>query len=107
MTGGRLVWDSERGPVDDEPKPEKAPPTGDGVVRVRRETGGRGGKAVTTVAGVQASEAELRALAKQLKQLCGVGGGVKDFVIELQGDQRDKVVAFLEARGHVVKRAGG
>ena len=89
--------------------PDRAPraPRGDGIVRVRRETQGRGGKTVTTVAGVGLPEAELRELAGELKRRCGTGGSVKDYVIELQGDHRDAIVAELEKRGFTVKLAGG
>ncbi|HVP31323.1 MAG TPA: translation initiation factor Sui1 [Myxococcota bacterium] len=80
---------------------------GDGVVRVRREVGGRRGKTVTTISGVPLPEDALRDLAGELKRRCGSGGSVKDGVIEIQGDQRDAVVADLEARGFTVKRAGG
>ncbi len=80
---------------------------GDGVVRIRRETKGRGGKAVTVVTGVPLAGAELRALAKLLKQKCGVGGALKDGNIEIQGDQRDAVRAELEQQGYTVKFAGG
>ncbi len=80
-------------------------PRGDGIVRVRRETQGRGGKTVTTVAGVGLAEDALRELASELKRRCGTGGSVKDYVIEIQGDHRDAVVAELEQRGYIVKRA--
>lgn len=82
-------------------------PAGDGVVRVSRETKGRGGKAVTLVKGVLRDEAGLAALGKQLKAACGSGGTVKDGVIEIQGDHVDRVMAALKAQGHTVKRAGG
>jgi len=82
-------------------------PRGDGIVRVRRETQGRGGKTVTTVSGVGLAEDALRALAGELKRRCGSGGSVKDYVIEIQGDHRDAVIAELESRGYTVKRAGG
>ncbi len=82
-------------------------PAGDGVVRVSRETKGRGGKAVTLVKGVALMGQELAELGKQLKAACGSGGTVKDGVIEIQGDHVDKVVAALQAQGHTVKRAGG
>ena len=85
----------------------KAAPPGDGVVRVSRETKGRGGKAVTLVRGLALDAAALVDLGKQLKAACGSGGTVKDGVIEVQGDHCDKVMALLKARGHVVKRAGG
>jgi len=82
-------------------------PRGDGVVRVRREVQGRNGKTVTTIAGLPLASAELRALASELKRRCGTGGSAKDGAIEIQGDHRDLLVAELEARGYVVKRAGG
>lgn len=82
-------------------------PAGDGLVRVSRETKGRGGKAVTLVKGVALDAAGLTALGKQLKSACGSGGTVKDGVIEVQGDHIDKVIATLQAQGHKVKRAGG
>ena len=81
--------------------------TGDGIVRLRRETKGRGGKAVTLVDGLPLAGAELKTLAKALKQKCGVGGAIKDGIIEIQGDQRDSLQAELEKRGYTVKRAGG
>ena len=84
-----------------------AVPAGDGVVRVSRETKGRGGKAVTLVRGVAMEAQDLAALGKQLKAACGSGGTVKDGVIEIQGDHVEKVMAALQARGHTVKRAGG
>lgn len=82
-------------------------PTGDGVVRVRRETKGRGGKTVTTVSGVLLAGDELKTLAKRLKNRCGCGGAVKDGVIEIQGDKAELVCELLTAEGFKVKRAGG
>ena len=82
-------------------------PKGDGVVRVSRETKGRGGKAVTLVRGVALAPAPLAALGKELRTSCGSGGTVKDGVIEVQGDHADRVVELLQARGHAAKRAGG
>lgn len=79
----------------------------DGIVRVRRETSGRKGKGVTTIAGVPLPEAELKTLAKQLKKVCGTGGAVKEGVIEIQGDHRERLKTELQARGYTVKLAGG
>lgn len=102
----KLVYSTETGRVKDE-KPKAEIPTGDGIVRIRRETAGRNGKGVTTISGIPLAEAELKELAKVLKVSCGVGGSVKDGVIEIQGDQREKVKAELEKRGYQVKLAGG
>lgn len=82
-------------------------PQGDGVVRVRRETQGRGGKTVTTISGLGLASDALAALASDLKRRCGTGGAVKDWVIEIQGDHREAIVQELEKRGYKVKLAGG
>ena len=91
---------------------EETPPTREkakfaAVVRVGRETKGRRGKGVTTVSDVPLDEAGLTDLAARLKQRCGTGGTVKDGRIEIQGDQRDRLAAELEALGYRVKRVGG
>ena len=80
---------------------------GDGVVRVSRQTKGRGGKTVTIVKGVALDAAALSVLGKQLRTACGSGGTVKDGVIEIQGDHCDVVMGALEKLGHHPKRAGG
>jgi len=80
---------------------------GDGIVRVSRETKGRGGKAVTLVRGVPLDDAALTALGKRLRTACGAGGTVKDGVIEIQGDHAERVMALLATEGWAAKRAGG
>ena len=72
-----------------------------------RETAGRRGKGVTTVFDVPLDENGLRELAAMLKQRCGTGGTVKDGRIEIQGDQRERLVAVVEGMGFRVKRVGG
>jgi translation initiation factor 1 len=112
---GGLVYSTDSGrmcPVCRRPMAQctckaAALPTGDGIVRVSRETKGRGGKAVTVVKGVLLDLTALAELGKQLKAACGTGGTVKDGVIEVQGDHCERVMELLKARGHVVKRAGG
>ena len=80
-------------------------PPNDGVVRIFREKGGRGGKTVTVVRGLPA--AQLEPLASELKRRCGSGGAVKADAVEIQGDHREKAAALLEAKGYRVKLAGG
>jgi translation initiation factor 1 len=82
-----------------------AVPSGDGVVRIRREV--RNGKTLTVVLGVLLRGPELEQLGKQLKKKCGTGGTVKDGAIEIQGDHREIVAAFLQQQGYEVKFAGG
>ena len=114
-TGG-LVYSTESGrpcPPRRQPralcvcKPAHPRPAGDGIVRVSRETKGRGGKAVTLVKGLALDEVALAVLGKQLRAACDSGGTVKDGVIEVQGDHCERVIAMLKAQGRVVKRAGG
>jgi translation initiation factor 1 len=113
---GGLVYSTEAGrmcPACRQPlarcacKAAAPAPAGDGNVRVARETGGRGGKAVTVVRGLPLAGDDLAALAKRLRTACGAGGTVRDGVIEIQGEQRDRVVALLLAEGFRAKTAGG
>jgi len=76
-------------------------------VRVQRTKAGKGGKLVTAITGLEAPEAELKTLLKQLKAAAGTGGTVKDGVIELQGDQVAPALAALEKEGYRPKQAGG
>ena len=84
-----------------------APAAGDGIVRVSRETQGRSGKAVTLVRGLPLDALALAALGKKLRSACGAGGTVKDGVLEIQGEHRDRVVLLLTQDGWKVKRVGG
>jgi translation initiation factor 1 len=104
----KIVWSSTDGDLRRarDPAPQARRAAG-GRVKVRRETAGRRGKAVTTVSDVPRGDEELRALAGRLKKRCGVGGSVKDGVIELQGDHRDVVVEVLRGEGYDVVLAGG
>lgn len=86
---------------------EPLAPEGDGIVRLSRETKGRDGKVMTLITGVPLVGAELKTLAKELKKKCGVGGALKDGIIEIQGDQRDLLANELTKRGFTVKKAGG
>jgi translation initiation factor 1 len=76
-------------------------------VRVGREVAGRSGKAVSVITGLPLAPPELEELATKLKKLCGAGGAVKDGVIEIQGDHRDRLVAELQKLGYDAKRSGG
>jgi translation initiation factor 1 len=80
---------------------------GDGIVRISRETKGRGGKAVTIITGLPVAASELKTISKTLKQKCGVGGAVKGEQIEIQGDQRETCKGALEHLGFTCKLAGG
>lgn len=79
----------------------------DGMVRVSRQTRGRGGKTVTRVEGLPLDDAALAQLGKQLRSVCGSGGTVKDGVVEVQGDHVVTLLAALQKLGYAAKKSGG
>jgi translation initiation factor 1 len=115
----RLVYSTDGGAVDTGKEGPRSPSSGSrsrsgsaagghpsqGIrLRLERRASDR---VVTSISGLPGSAAELAALVRALKSACGAGGTVKDRVVELQGDHRDAVEAFLAARGLKSKRAGG
>ena len=105
--GQNLVYSTSDGDLRRARDPRTVVRGDGGRVKVRREVAGRRGKGVTTIANVPLDDAGLRALAGRLKKRCGVGGSVKDGVIELQGDHRNVVIDVLKADGYDVVAAGG
>lgn len=103
--GGRMCPDCRR-PVLECICKASAAVTGDGRVRVLRQTKGRGGKTVTLVKGLALDATALAQLRKQLCTACGSGGTVKEGVIEVQGDHCELVMETLRRLGHDPKRAG-
>lgn len=106
--------------TDPEPEPEaKAvkPPAnpaapvpslqGNQPVRVHRSRAGRGGKTVSVIKGVKSPPAGKKALLKYLKSKLGTGGSIKGDDIEIQGEQRERIVALLNGLGYKAKVAGG
>jgi translation initiation factor 1 len=106
MSENKLVYSTQTGRIQPQEQKRKSIHT-DGIVRIRRETKGRKGKGVTTISGLNLPEDELKALCTKLKKMCGTGGALKDSIIEIQGDNRDKIKTTLEQLGHNVKLAGG
>jgi translation initiation factor 1 len=93
--------------MDDAFEKEETLEPGQQQLKLHRETKGRGGKAVIIVRGFVGDEDDLKDLGKALKAHCGTGGSAKDGEIIIQGDQRDKVEAYLKQKGYGTKRVGG
>ena len=119
-SSSRAVWNSDQGHVGGTPSGKRSksskksrralPDAGfpkDGTPRVRRETGGRGGKTVTVLYGVPGGDDARMQLMKKLKKVCGCGGAYKEGRIEIQGDHRDKIMTILSDMNIVAKAAGG
>lgn len=102
-----LVYSTDKGKI----KPEQTEPTrsisSDGVIRIHRETKGRKGKGVSLIKGLDLPADELKLLGSELKKKCGCGGAVKEGVIEIQTDDREKLRTLLTDKGFTVKLAGG
>tara|TARA_R110001592_G_scaffold91754_4_gene268275 strand:+ start:13186 stop:13548 length:363 start_codon:yes stop_codon:yes gene_type:complete len=79
----------------------------DGIIRVSLDTKGRKGKGVSLIKGLPLKADDLKNLAKELKQKCGVGGAVKEGNIEIQGDHRDLLITLLKSKSYIVKKSGG
>jgi translation initiation factor 1 len=93
---------------DQDGKPEEITlPPHQQLLYVWLDAKGRKGKTVTLIKEYKGSTDDLEALATELKKSCGTGGSVKDGEIVIQGDFRDKIMAFLTAKGYKTKRAGG
>ena len=106
----RTVWSSEHGDLrkrETKTTPVKSMSPQQQTAYLHRDSKGRGGKAVTLVKNLVLTEADLKSLAKTLKAVCGSGGTVKDGVIEIQGEHREKIAEFLAKQGYKVKIAGG
>jgi translation initiation factor 1 len=105
-----LVWSSQAGDLRKKEKSAPRPSSGmkrDGIVRVQKESKGRGGKTVSVIYGLPLSGAALSAIAPRLKQKCGTGGTVRDGTVIIQGDKVDEILRLLSQEGFAVKRAGG
>ena|ERR1700761_4870562 len=85
--------------IEEESTPETTLPPKQQKLKVRLDTHARAGKAVTLVEGFAGTADDLEQLGKQLKTHCGTGGSVKDGQVIIQGDQRDKIAAWLQAKG--------
>jgi translation initiation factor 1 len=117
MDNSRRVYSTESGricPSCEKPlaacacRKKQAPPVpADGVIRIRREVKGRGGKTATVASGFRLDDDRLEQLAAELKRRCGAGGSVKDGEILIQGDHRETLLAELKQKGFAVKRSGG
>ncbi|MBU2887345.1 stress response translation initiation inhibitor YciH [Gilvimarinus agarilyticus] len=103
----RLVYSTDQGRIKETDEPSQPSTPTDGIIRIWKESKGRGGKVVSIVKGLPLAGSELKTLAKKLKQACGTGGAIKDGNVEIQGDHRNTLKTELEKAGYTVKLAGG
>ncbi len=104
---GRIRKNLKNSDQKDLIQPSKSSQTGSQHIFLKRETKGRKGSGVTLIENLPLKSDELRKLAKEIKKKCSSGGTVKDGIIEIQGDHRDKIKLLLEAKEFKVKLSGG
>jgi translation initiation factor 1 len=110
MSNNKTVWSSSDGDVrkkNQSSSNTKSLPPQQQTIYLHRESSGRAGTPVSLVKNLVLSADDLKTLAKKLKQQCGAGGTIKDGVIEIQGEHRQKISEILIKLGYKVKIAGG
>lgn len=110
MSNNKTVWSSAHGDLRKKGENNQfvtSFPPHQQTIYLHRESAGRGGKAVTLVKNLVLPTEEMKSLAKRLKQECGTGGTMKDGVIEIQGEHRERIAGVLSKLGYKVKIAGG
>ena len=107
MTNSRLVYSTETGSHKKEPAAGSGWIKASGNAKMRLETGGRGGKAVTVLFNLPFDEAETKDMLKAMQAAFGCGGAMKDCTLELRGDVRVKVEAYFAKKNLKIIRAGG
>ncbi|MBC7661634.1 MAG: hypothetical protein H7249_18200 [Chitinophagaceae bacterium] len=105
MSNGRLVYSTDSGsPKKNKETKEHAPSPG--PTKMRLETKGRGGRAVTVLWNLPFSETEIRSLMKDIQAKKACGATFKDGRIEFQGDIKDGVQAFFAEKTWKLVQAG-
>lgn len=98
-TGGGIVYSTDPGfQLTETESTLISLPPGEQKLNVMLDAKNRGGKVVTLVRGYQGLGIE--ALEKQLKNHCGTVGSVKDGIIIVQGDNREKIKLWLLKNGY-------
>lgn len=103
----KLVFSTEKGGKQKKDKKGKSYEKSDGPCKMRLETKGRGGKAVTVLFNLPFSASEAKSLMKELQNKLGCGATFKEGRIEIRGDMRDKVAEHFKGNDLKIVRAGG
>ncbi|MEI8109732.1 MAG: translation initiation factor [Chitinophagia bacterium] len=100
LTGNGIVYSTDPtfSPEPEEQAIDTLSP-GEQLLRIYLDKKQRAGKVVTLIAGFIGRDSDMEDLGKQLRNYCGTGGSAKDGIMLVQGDQREKVMQFLNKQG--------
>jgi len=101
---GSLVYSTDPDLTHEEAEPEETLSPNQQSLKVSKDKKQRRGKTVTLIEGFEGDENAMKALAKELKTLCGSGGGVKDGTILIQGDFVEKICGKLRSDGYHLRK---
>ena len=104
---GRIHKKTDKSDKKDSFHSEKKSNTKNKPVLLKKETKGRKGSVVTLIENLPLTLDHMKDLAKEIKKYCSSGGSIKDGIIEIQGDHRDKIKSLLEEKKFIVKISGG
>ncbi len=99
-TGGIIYSTDSNFKTEEKPEEGMTIPVQEQLLEVRLDAKHRGGKMVTLIEGFAGTEADLEQLGKQLKSYCATGGTVKNNEIIIQGDNREKILQWLNKNGY-------
>lgn len=103
---GGLVYSTDPGfklEENDNSEQETLPPAQQ-KLKILLDKKQRAGKMVTLITGFAGKQDDMEELGKKLKAFCGTGGAVKDGEIIVQGDNRDKVLQWLQKNGYAAAK---
>lgn len=102
---GGLVYSTDPNfKIEEENSGSETLPPAKQPLRIRLDTKHRAGKAVTLITGFEGKATDAEDLGKKLKSFCGTGGSVKDGEIIVQGDNREKVMQWLQKNGYAAAK---
>jgi translation initiation factor 1 len=102
---GRLVYSTDSGSSKKEKKSSAYTPA-TGPTKMRLETSGRGGKAVTVLWNLPFDEDMIKSIMKDVQAKKACGATFKNGRVEFQGNIKEAVLSYFTEKGLKIVQAG-